>query len=375
MALTLGAFAVGCGDSGDGGNGGSGAGDAGGNNAGGSDTGGSGGADACEGGIIIDGVCEGKCTPDKCLEGNTCVGNQCVLVCDSHLDCRLDGTQSCLPAVEDDTGADITTCQDAGQAVGAGLPCPFGAECAEGFECVSAGAGDAEAYCVNRDCTADDECSAGFYCGIIRDPHGVCDTNPPKGDNTFCGTTTDPCIDVDDTGVATDGSTRFEGSSCMLRRSCLKRDQGAPCATDLDCSRVENQICTTYAGESRCSRTCGNDDDCTPDNHCDATTGACVPRFEAWVSSTGGFCEPCFTDEDCGDETTTKACVETFGGARACLDRALPDVCNTSADCPASPSGKHGYCLDENLGVSSGDPVFHHCYLPFDLDTYQASCW
>jgi hypothetical protein len=269
----------------------------------------------------------------------------------------------------------IHTCQPAGGTEGIGAPCVLGTECAAGLECQTAGAGDAEAYCTNRDCQSDDECIDGYFCGIMRDPHGVCDTNPPKGDNNFCGTTSDPCISVDANGLATDGTSRFEGSLCMLRRSCFKRAQGALCTSDLDCSQKEAQKCTAYAGESRCSRTCAGDDDCTPDNHCDTSAGACVPRFTAWASSGGGFCEPCFSDEDCGGVGTSWACVELSGGTRGCLDQSFPDACTTDLDCPLSPSGDHGTCIDEALGVSPGDPIYHRCYAVFDPVTYQIGCW
>src|SRR5690349_3917332 len=52
----------------------------------------------CKDGVIVNGVCEGKCTKDKCLLGNICVENRCVLPCDSHKDCFLDGSQNCTPA-------------------------------------------------------------------------------------------------------------------------------------------------------------------------------------------------------------------------------------------------------------------------------------
>lgn len=335
----------------------------------------SGGGDPCKGGVLVDGVCEGKCTPDLCVAGNTCVGNECLLVCDSHLDCAVDGTQSCSPAVEDDTNQAIFACLPSGQLPGIGAACPTGTECAAGLECVTAGEGDADAYCTVGDCAADTECAAGYYCAIRRDPHGVCGANPPKGDNNFCGNTSDPCIELDANGQATDGSSRFEGSVCMLRRSCLKRDQLAPCTTDLDCSTVAGQKCTAYAGETRCSRTCGSDQDCTPDNTCDGAQGACVPRFTAWVSTNGSFCEPCLTDEDCGSKGTSLSCVTLSGGEGACFDQAFPDTCVTDADCPTSPGGVHGSCLDESFGLAPGDPIYQRCYLPINLVDNKTSCW
>ncbi|MBK7861874.1 MAG: hypothetical protein IPJ65_25315 [Archangiaceae bacterium] len=41
-------------------------------------------------------------------------------------------------------------------------------------------------------CVDDSECPGGFECGTIRDPTPLCDTT--KGNNNFCGTTSDACI-------------------------------------------------------------------------------------------------------------------------------------------------------------------------------------
>ena len=210
--------------------------------------GGTGAGGGCEGGVIIHGQCEGKCTPDKCLPGNTCVGNACVLKCAVHNDC-IAGSQSCLPAQEDDTKADITVCTANGLGP-VGFPCPLNTECSTqtacpdgkscdytqcgGEACVrndvacgtdpdcrigacpdktacvvpacpaaeclpltckTNGVGDALAYCTKLDCADDTQCPGGYYCGITRDPHTICGLMPEKGNNTTCGKTLDPCID------------------------------------------------------------------------------------------------------------------------------------------------------------------------------------
>src|SRR5690349_6932901 len=54
----------------------------------------------CIGGFKnADGICEGKCKPGLCKEGNTCVDNRCVLKCTSHADCYV-GAQECAEATE-----------------------------------------------------------------------------------------------------------------------------------------------------------------------------------------------------------------------------------------------------------------------------------
>jgi hypothetical protein len=60
-----------------------------------------------QGGVDVNGVCESKCEPSKCLEGNVCSGNRCVLVCMSGADC-VEG-QACAPVKADD-GSDILAC-------------------------------------------------------------------------------------------------------------------------------------------------------------------------------------------------------------------------------------------------------------------------
>jgi hypothetical protein len=251
---------------------------------------------------------------------------------------------------------------------GIGTACPFGTECPESAPaCISQGVGDATAYCSIHDCGADADCPTGFYCGITRDPHGVCNSNPPKGDNNQCGMTSEPCIDP-----AIDPTSIFEGSLCLLRRTCLYRDPCAPCASDIDCSGKPAQKCVSIGGELRCARECGGDGDCLDDETCSG--GTCAPRFGA-CEGTGLFCEPCDDDEDCGTAGTSMACAELSGGQRACFDFAFPDTCTTDNDCPMAPSGKRGECLDAGEGLGPGDPLYHRCYLPFDAADNNFGCW
>lgn len=320
---------------------------------------GEGGHATCIGGVVVDGQCEGKCTPDLCLPGNTCVGNECVLLCDAHHDCLPDGTQSCVAAVEDDTNAPITICQANGAAPGLGEHCPLGTECAAPYECITHGEGDATAYCTEQDCSTDADCIGGYYCGITRDPHRICDSEFQKGDNSLCGYSEEPCIALSDLG---NGNALFEGSACVLRRTCLKRESCAPCELDVDCSQVDGQRCAMLNGEKRCLSTCAQSSDCDPDYECNAE-GVCAPRYGACVGS-GGFCEPCVNDEDCGDATTTMACIREGGASSGvCLDVAFPDSCAVPEDCPMSPSGDYGACY---IGT---------CVLPYDPVSNRFGCW
>ncbi len=217
------------------------------------------------------------------------------------------------------------------------------------------------------DCADDSGCPGGFYCGIVRDPHGICGSNPPKGDNNTCGVTAEPCIDP-----AGDPTTRFEGSVCLLRKACLYREQCAPCVSDADCGGKPYQKCASIGGESRCARECTDAGDCLQDAACQG--GVCVPKAGS-CTGTGQFCEPCLSDEDCGDASTMNACAELSGGMRGCFDFSFATSCTTDANCPVSAGGKHGACLNENYGLAPGDPQYHKCYLPIDPVTYLTSCW
>lgn len=380
----------------------------------------------CVGGVIVNGVCEGKCEASKCLADNVCVGNRCVLKCDSHRDCFADGSQSCVPSKDDETGADVNVCQPSGKPAGIGIVCPVGTECdvwlscpdngvcfatqcngdpaacvadadaCKGVDncligkcpdgsgcrvdcaanckpwlgCNTKGEADADAYCTKRDCMTDDECLGGYYCGVVRDPHEVCGSSPKKGDNSFCGTTSEACISLPEAGTS-----RFEGSLCMLRKSCLKRGAAAPCTTDLDCSMSDGLACVAFGGESRCAAKCNANNDCALDSTCDPNLHACLPKFGAWKGPPGTFCAPCQTDEDCGGAGTYWGCSDLSNGMKACFDQSFPDTCTSNADCPKSPGGKSGSCLNESFGLSPSDAEYHHCYLPVNLNTNKTSCY
>jgi hypothetical protein len=388
----------------------------------------------CQGGVVVNGVCEGKCTPDKCIEDNTCVQNRCLLKC-SHLDDCYNGDpthpdQDCRAAKEDDTDADILVCQTSGKAP-FGTKCPFGSECdgilacpdggacdyaqcggapcekdefaCEGIDncsvglcpdgatacvvpgcpadqckplaCITTGEGDTNAYCTLQDCTTDANCARGFQCAITHDPREICNTT--KGNNNFCGTTGDPCVDPAD--FASNGGTFQEGSVCLLRNTCTPRKQCDPCADDIDCSYLEQGKCTQVGPDKRCTKACGTDKDCTPGYACDPTEKQCIPRAGSCVGD-GSFCQPCTNDTDCGDGSGTDgawACVEESTGERGCFDLSFPDACTTDNDCPVGPSGKHGHCFGTNPNDNSspGDGVYHTCYLTWNFVNFKFGCW
>lgn len=361
----------------------------------------------CAGGVFVNDVCEGKCKPELCLEGNTCVGNRCVLKCDSHRDC-FPGTQDCVPATEDDTKAEILVCSSNGKAVGIGDSCPFPgqcdlvASCPDGsscnlgqcggkletclpdpqfcgkdepctlglcpdgsycdiptcalsectpLTCVTSGEGDANAYCTRPDCQSDADCPGGYECGVVRDPHEICNSDPKKGNGGLCGETNEPCVDPSSFGMK---NSYFEGPLCLMRKVCLKRTQCAPCETDLDCSLVDAQRCVTIDDGKHCARVCNSDVDCERDYQCDAAAGACVPRFGR-CKGEGKLCEPCRNDTDCGGADTSRLCFRaSLSGQLGCVDLSIP--CRADAECPKAPNGETGTCTSN--GTTDGECIF-----------------
>jgi hypothetical protein len=378
-----------------------------------------GSGDECVGGRIVDGQCVASCESEKCLAENVCVDNACLLTCDSHVDCNVDGTQNCAPGTRSDLDASdpaaaVQVCQSNGKASGFGLKCPFGAECADpavynayacpdgsdcdpsqcggqpgacvdgacpdgsacvvatcpeneckAMKCLTAGEADAEAYCSSLDCSADTDCPGGYYCAAAAAAEKICGEDPPKGPGAG-----EDCVDR--SAFATDGATYQEGPIGTLRNVCKKRGPCAPCETDLDCSLGEGLKCATLAmGGKACGAICGQDKDCERNYECDDAQGVCVPRFGA-CKGTGKFCEPCENDLDCGDGSGTVYCADLSGNERGCFDSAFPDTCSTDSDCPTSPSGTHGTCLNQDWGVPPGDQLYERCYLPIGDFT---TCW
>lgn len=317
----------------------------------------------CVGGIIQeDGTCVAKCDPTRCLPGNTCVDNACTLTCTQHDQCEFQ-VQECRPAKEDETGRDIFTCQDLEvPSTAYGDPCPNGNEC--GSQCITSGPGDALAYCTTS-CTADADCPGGYECGYERDPRPICDTN--KGNSNLCGQSTEPCVPRSE---ITAESGLYEGEFCLMRRTCLKRDVCAPCQSDADCtwSTTETHCVDIGNGDKRCAAPCADTLDCEADKQC--AGDHCTPIYGSCTG--GGFCTPCRTDVDCG---TNEACMDLKGNEKGCLDITYPFTCNTDADCPVSPGGRHGLCLDQRLNVPSTSPLYHRCYLPYDEETSTFSCY
>ena len=365
-----------------------------------------------------------------CLFGDANCGDY-QSACPNGLECNFGaqceaGTCELDAAVcGEDPQCNVGRCSEGGQR------CTFNTctqeECTP-FVCIGAGEGDADAYCSHRDCDDDSECPAGFYCGVTADPHSICgptcngstcsggpndggncgdDGDCQVGNSNYCGTTTQGCIDpAGDNG----GAQYVEGTLCLMRNTCLKREPCTPCSGNLDCS-LGADVCQIHLGANVCARLCDSPDDCTPDEICVgylAATGklgtcgatptvdcnvpedcptpgdtcsersVCVPasgKCDASDAPGNKFCYHCVDDRDCGPPGSSMACVEVGGNMKGCFDLAFPDACTTDNDCPLSPSGLHGECLDQAEGLSPGDSVYHRCYFPYKNLTQKFSCY
>lgn len=384
-----------------------------------------------------------------CPNGNECWGTGCP----NGLECDVNACggnfQACKPDERACAGAEPC---NIGKCEGSGEPCVVTTcefnECTP-FVCLSEGAGDTEAYCTHHDCQTDADCPGGFYCGVTRDPHDICgptcvggscsddgsacglDLECQKGNNAFCGQTEEPCIEPDQ--FNTNGKQLFEGSRCLLRRTCLKREPCAPCEHNLDCSLDPEMVCLDLGGQLSCVRFCGSHDDCfgdeacwpsyptceytstlgcaalgadSPDcptfpcvnGHCVTIGGqlgapcassaecprqACLERLvcqprQGSCRGTGGFCDHCIDDTDCGGPETISACIEVNpAGEFACFDASFPDTCpnGSNTECPVAPSGAHGACLNEGEEVYPGDPLYERCDLPYSFARQRYTCW
>src|SRR5262249_17535697 len=138
--------------------------------------------------------------------------------------------------------------------------------------CVSAGQADADAYCTLNDCMADADCTGGYYCATVHDPHAICGSNPMKGNNNFCGKPTEKR-----NAPATAGGTYSEGQYCLLHQQCRAARECSPCSDDLDCSLIPGAHCTTVGTAKVCTKDCAVDTDCDHSMEC-KDGKSCTPR-------------------------------------------------------------------------------------------------
>jgi hypothetical protein len=50
-------------------------------------------------------------------------------------------------------------------------------------------------------------------------------------------------------------------------------------------------------------------------------------------------------------------------------------TCMTDDDCPLSPGGRRGKCLDESVGIEPTSSLYHRCFFPFDAVNEEFTCF
>jgi hypothetical protein len=299
----------------------------------------------------------GACRSDASCDGPhgfACVAGECRHPCASHFDCQ--GAGLCQPL----TGANgealgnycalFDTAEPPGQYY---TRCPTYTECdgANGFSCLGAGVGDADAYCSSA-CAVDTDCPAGFYCDAVADQ-----------------------------------TTGAEQRQCVRRRFC------APCETDADCLTVPGQLCARDpSGEKVCTEQCDPSVDSCPWGNAavcgvfDQELGVptCAHRFGS-CHGEGKSCEPCVRDADCPRGICSGS---SYTGERWCIDDAVAcdcaglatqqHICEDGNGCPRTPGGLEMSCYDFSRGT--GDPLAHACFTAnttgtSELASPQAGCW
>ncbi len=353
-------------------------------------------ADQCVGGTMIDGQCHAVCDPDRCLEGNVCVDNECRLVCFSHRDCDP-ARQACQPPAEAPRGDEqlvawATTfgvCTDLPHHDPIALP-TIGASCPVGGECTQAFCPDVSIEGVVFPRPPCDPYACGGQPALCQPDPAVCDGDP------FC--LAGKCEGTEEGCLV----TLCEPSACRQPRAC---PNGAPCdpgacggqpdlcqldeaacggdpsctigkceGTDESCivMTCDPSECSTLFCHGRgegdatayCSHDCAEDADCPAGYRC----GAVRDAHEICSTCEGGSCShdparSCSDDDHCQKGysfcgETDEPCIDptqlTAGGRqyfegqvclmrRACLKREPCAVCQDNLDC--SRLGKQ-LCVD-----------------------------
>jgi hypothetical protein len=328
-------------------------------------------------GRFVDCESDAECDTEH---GFSCMEGECNYPCRSHADCV--GMGHCDSRVVE--GQRQNYCVRDGELPKPGAlytACPNGSECLDPNLCLSAGPGDLDAYCT-VDCSNDDDCLPGYYCGNIR--RGPCEDMCG-----FQGQPTNPrCVPTDQIG---EGLPYQCGDLGLTRSVCRQRDFCSPCESDADCLAVPNQVCARDAGgEKICTRLCdpsfkscpwGNAAECDVFDT-DLGQPTCSHRYGA-CRGAGEVCEPCTVDADCPNGvcyaqqfTGERWCIN-FGTECACPDG--PDSTGTCDDggCPDSPGGVTVLCV----GEPSSD-LFNVCYAGNSSgtgsllgDSPQTGCW
>jgi V8-like Glu-specific endopeptidase len=206
-------------------------------------------------------------------------------------------------------------------------------------------------------CSEDAECAFGqlpAYLTPLANPAVCAETTAGRICTRPCTPGGDACDEVDHPFA--EGTTRWEGASCVVGASCQGLCQpavrgalanGAACSAATDCASLN---CTDPGdGMARCLDACvGDAGSCPVGDVCTAAPGGCGACFPAdFVSSARGLGEPCAADAECGSGVCATTASAPFC-TRAC-----------SGDDAACGAGFH--CVGERCARGDRSPVGGAC--------------
>jgi hypothetical protein len=199
----------------------------------------------------------------------------------------------------------------------------------QGFKCYGQLPTDADAYCTRYDCTKDDDCGPGFWCGQVNEtPNAAAATRTTFG---------------------------------PVRKVCLRREYCATCTADLDCPDIKGtkQHCIPdVQGNLFCTPECLSPGTCPTEAKCipgsTPNVNICYPRAKVCVGD-GSLCSECRVDTDCGADgacvrggyTTERCCAKKVANCSACpaMVPPIPDLPARKTFCSdPSASQPASYC-------------------------------
>jgi hypothetical protein len=248
--------------------------------------------------------CGGPCPPCNCLADEDCIDG---LFCN--------GTETCDPQGECQTGSD---------------PCP-GQFCNEDND-------------ICEDCSFDSDCDDGLYCnGTEICVNGTCQSGAPVNcddgidcTDDSCNETTDSCENVPNNALCDNGLYCDGVETCVADSGCqngvsVNCDDTIDCTTD-SCNEATDS-CDHLPDNGFCSDGvfCNGTEVCDPLNGCQAGGDACPNQL---CDEGNDMCIDCFVDSDCDDGLFCNG-LESCAG-NACQAGSAPcepgQVCNEETD-------------------------------------------
>ena len=289
--------------------------------------------------VVTSAACSDDAQPVACSDAKCAAGNKCLPLngetkCRKTCSSNSDPASSCpfgFTCTDTLTGAPPFCIQDEAKRPD-GKPLErkpsgqWGAKCQanlgvenegcdldQGFYCYGISPTDGDAYCTRYECTKDEECGAGFWCGKVNRTPSV--------------------------------ATAKRLTIGEVESVCLRRTYCSTCKVDLDCPPVLGtpQHCIPdESGASFCAPECATGTNCPNEAMCvDVGVGAkvCYPRAKVCVGD-GSLCSPCRSDADCGDDgvcvkgqyTTEKACAKK--STSSCESGKAKGSCPAKMDTP-----------------------------------------